>query len=63
MPPWLVVTPEGAVLIDSGATLQGVMADPRRRPARHPQARALVINTGGQDHRWLGNGYSQPGQK
>jgi len=53
----LVVTPAGAVLIDSGATwrsAQQIHAAVRRvtqQPVR------WVINTGGQDHRWLGNGY------
>ncbi|HRH85568.1 MAG TPA: MBL fold metallo-hydrolase [Rubrivivax sp.] len=53
----LVVTPAGAVLIDSGATWRGardIQAAARRvttQPIR------WVINTGGQDHRWLGNGY------
>ncbi len=55
----LVVTPTGAVLIDSGATflsarqlheaVQRVTAQPIR----------WIINTGGQDHRWLGNHYFQ----
>jgi glyoxylase-like metal-dependent hydrolase (beta-lactamase superfamily II) len=55
----LVVTPAGAVLIDSGATFksaQQIHAAVRRvttQPVR------WVINTGGQDHRWLGNGYFQ----
>jgi glyoxylase-like metal-dependent hydrolase (beta-lactamase superfamily II) len=53
----LVVTPAGAVLIDSGAT---------RNTARQLQVAARrvtqqpirwVINTGTQDHRWLGNGF------
>ncbi len=53
----LVVTPAGAVLIDSGATLQGAkqVHDAVRRVT--PQPVRWVINTGGQDHRWLGNGY------
>lgn len=53
----LVVTPAGAVLIDSGATLQGarqIHAAVRRVTT---QPLRWVINTGGQDHRWLGNGY------
>ena len=55
----LVVTPAGAVLIDSGATLQGArqIAEAARRVT--PQPIRWVINTGGQDHRWLGNGYFQ----
>jgi len=53
----LVVTPTGAVLIDSGATFRSardIHAAVRKvttRPVR------WIINTGGQDHRWLGNGY------
>ncbi|MDJ0820240.1 MAG: MBL fold metallo-hydrolase [Paracoccaceae bacterium] len=55
----LIETSEGAVLIDPGGTWQGAEAlqDVIRgltdRPVTH------VINTGGQDHRWLGNGYWQ----
>lgn len=53
----LVVTPAGAVLIDSGATFQSArqIAEAARKVT--PQPIRWVINTGGQDHRWLGNGY------
>lgn len=53
----LVVTPAGAILIDSGATAQGArqIDDAVRRVTDQPIR--WVINTGGQDHRWLGNGY------
>lgn len=53
----LVITPAGAVLIDSGATLQGArqIHEAVRRVTNQPVR--WVINTGGQDHRWLGNGY------
>jgi glyoxylase-like metal-dependent hydrolase (beta-lactamase superfamily II) len=53
----LVVTSAGAVLIDSGATLQGArqIDEAVRRVTSHPVR--WVINTGGQDHRWMGNGY------
>jgi glyoxylase-like metal-dependent hydrolase (beta-lactamase superfamily II) len=53
----LVVTPAGAVLIDSGASHQGArqIAEAARRVTQQPIR--WVINTGGQDHRWLGNGY------
>lgn len=53
----LLVTEEGAVLIDSGAAykagpvIAAVVARVTDRPIR------WVINTGAQDHRWLGNGY------
>jgi glyoxylase-like metal-dependent hydrolase (beta-lactamase superfamily II) len=55
----LVVTPQGAVLIDSGASFQGAqrIADAAKRVTTQPIK--WVINTGGQDHRWLGNGYFQ----
>ena len=54
-----VVTPAGTVLIDSGATHQSArqIAEAVRRLT--PQPIRWVINTGGQDHRWLGNGYFQ----
>jgi glyoxylase-like metal-dependent hydrolase (beta-lactamase superfamily II) len=53
----LVVTPAGAVLIDSGATFQSArkIHDAARKVTSQPVK--WVINTGDQDHRWLGNGY------
>jgi len=53
----VIVTNEGVVLIDSGATYKGaqMIHDAVRAITREPIK--LVINTGGQDHRWLGNGY------
>jgi len=55
----LVVTDAGAVLIDPGGSWQGA-------EALHEVVRSVtdlpvthVIDTGGQDHRWLGNGYWQ----
>jgi glyoxylase-like metal-dependent hydrolase (beta-lactamase superfamily II) len=53
----LVVTPSGAVLIDSGASFQSArqIAEAVRKVT--PQPIKWVINTGTQDHRWLGNGY------
>jgi glyoxylase-like metal-dependent hydrolase (beta-lactamase superfamily II) len=53
----LVVTPFGALLIDSGATFNGArqIHEAVRRVTSQPVR--WVINTGGQDHRWLGNGY------
>ncbi len=53
----LIVTDQGAVLIDSGAAykagpiIAAAVARVTDRPIR------WVINTGAQDHRWLGNGY------
>jgi glyoxylase-like metal-dependent hydrolase (beta-lactamase superfamily II) len=52
-----VVTDTGVVLIDSGASKAGAaliekaVASVTDKPVTH------VINTGSQDHRWLGNGY------
>ncbi len=53
----LIVTDEGAVLVDPGGSWNGAEAlhaavlNVTEKPVR------FVINTGGQDHRWLGNGY------
>jgi len=52
-----VVTPEGVILIDSGASrlgaekLAAAIAKVTDKPVR------WVVNTGSQDHRWLGNDY------
>jgi glyoxylase-like metal-dependent hydrolase (beta-lactamase superfamily II) len=53
----LVVTTDGAIVIDSGATWLGARSihEAVRRVTKMPVR--WVINTGGQDHRWLGNGY------
>ena len=53
----LVVTPAGAVLIDSGATFQSARKIHEAAQKVTSQPIKWVINTGGQDHRWLGNGY------
>ena len=55
----LVVTPEGAVLMDPGGSWNGaeMLHDAIRTVTDQPVE--YVINTGGQDHRWLGNGYWQ----
>jgi glyoxylase-like metal-dependent hydrolase (beta-lactamase superfamily II) len=53
----LVVTPDGAVLIDSGATWQGARQIHEAIKRVTAQPVRWVVNTGGQDHRWLGNGY------
>lgn len=55
----LVVTPAGALLIDSGATFQGARQVHEAVQRVTAQPVRWVINTGGQDHRWLGNGYFQ----
>ena len=53
----LVVTRDGALLIDSGATFQGARQIDEAVRKLTGQPVKWVINTGGQDHRWLGNGY------
>lgn len=53
----LVVTPAGALLIDSGASFQGAGQIHAAVRQVTTQPVKWVINTGGQDHRWLGNGY------
>jgi len=55
----LVVTEAGTVLIDPGGSWRGAEAlhDAIRSVTDQPVTH--VINTGGQDHRWLGNGYWQ----
>ncbi len=52
-----VVTDRGVILIDSGASRQGaaLVATAIRQMTDQPVR--WVINTGSQDHRWLGNGY------
>ena len=51
----LVVTPAGAVLIDSGPTRQVAQKIEAAVRAVTSQPIRWVINTGSQDHRWLGN--------
>ena len=53
----LVVTPAGAVLIDSGSSYQVAAKIHAAAQKVTTQPVKLVINTGDQDHRWLGNGY------
>ena len=53
----LVVTPAGALLIDSGASAQGAQKIDAAVKKVTDQPVKWVINTGGQDHRWLGNGH------
>ena len=53
----VVITSKGVVLIDSGGTYKGaaeihnIIKQITNKPV------VTVINTGGQDHRWMGNGY------
>lgn len=53
----LVVTPAGAMLIDSGSSYQVAAKIHQAVKKVTTQPLKLIINTGDQDHRWLGNGY------
>jgi len=55
----LVLTSQGAVLIDSGGTFQGAKKIHAIIKSITDIPIVMVINTGGQDHRWLGNQYFQ----
>jgi len=52
-----IITNEGIILIDSGGTYKGAKAihDVIKTVSKKPIK--IVINTGGQDHRWFGNSY------
>lgn len=52
-----VVTADGVVLIDSGGTYLGAQKLHQAIKTVTDKPIAMVINTGGQDHRWLGNEY------
>jgi len=52
-----IITKEGVVLVDPGGSAKGAaMIETALRSVTQKPVVA-VINTGGQDHRWLGNGY------
>lgn len=53
----VVVTSAGVVLIDSGASWKGAEHIEKAISEITAKPVVLVINSGGQDHRWLGNGY------
>lgn len=50
-----IVTPKGVILIDSGASRLGAEKLEKAIRAVTQQPVRWVINTGSQDHRWLGN--------
>lgn len=52
-----IVTDDGVVVIDSGPAWQVAKEIHRAIKKVTRQPVKYVINTGGQDHRWLGNGY------
>ena len=53
----VIVTDEGVVLVDPGGSWKGAAAIARAISTITSQPVKIVINSGGQDHRWLGNGY------
>lgn len=55
----LVETSDGAVLVDPGGSWKGAAMIHETIRQITDQPVRYVINTGGQDHRWLGNGYWQ----
>jgi glyoxylase-like metal-dependent hydrolase (beta-lactamase superfamily II) len=52
-----IITGKGVVLIDSGASRQGARLIEQAISKVTTRKVKWVINTGTQDHRWLGNGY------
>ena len=54
-----VVTADGVILIDPGGTAKGAARIDALIRTVTDAPISVVINTGGQDHRWLGNGYFQ----
>jgi glyoxylase-like metal-dependent hydrolase (beta-lactamase superfamily II) len=52
-----VVTDAGVVLVDTGGSAKGAAAIDALIKQVTDQPVTIVINTGGQDHRWLGNDY------
>ncbi|MEE9446919.1 MAG: MBL fold metallo-hydrolase [Arenicellales bacterium] len=53
----VIITSEGVVLIDTGGSYLGAKQIHKAIQNLTDQPIKWVINTGGQDHRWLGNGY------
>ena len=55
----VVITDEGVVLVDPGGSWKGAAQIDSEIKKLTKQPVKFVINTGGQDHRWLGNDYWQ----
>jgi glyoxylase-like metal-dependent hydrolase (beta-lactamase superfamily II) len=53
----VIVTNDGVVLVDPGGSHNGAKQIHETIRSITKQPVRVVINTGGQDHRWLGNGY------
>ncbi|MDC9727443.1 MAG: MBL fold metallo-hydrolase [Candidatus Thioglobus sp.] len=55
----VIITNKGVILIDSGASYLGAKQLHEAIQTITDQPIKIVINSGGQDHRWLGNDYFQ----
>jgi len=53
----VIVTDEGVVLVDPGGTYLGAKQIAETIKTITAKPVVLVVNSGGQDHRWIGNGY------
>ena len=53
----VIVTDEGVVLVDPGGSWKGAAAIDKAIKGITDKPVKIVINSGGQDHRWMGNGY------
>src|SRR3972149_3975393 len=53
----VIVTGDSVVLVDPGGSFNGAKQIHKATQSITAKPVRLVINTGGQDHRWLGNGY------
>lgn len=53
----VIITGDGVVLVDPGGSHNGARQIHEAIRSITDKPIRLVINTGGQDHRWLGNGY------
>jgi len=55
----VIITSEGVILIDSGASYLGAKELHETIQTITNKPIKIIINSGGQDHRWLGNDYFQ----
>lgn len=55
----VIVTSEGVILVDPGGSYEGAKQIAETIKTITDQPVRYVINSGGQDHRWLGNDYFQ----
>lgn len=53
----VIVTKQGVILVDSGGSAKGAAEIAAAVADLSDQPITVVINTGGQDHRWFGNAY------